>query len=105
MSSRSDFILTAVSRAIRARPITPSVAAAWTAARLRQTTEHALSEATSARRRSHSAADASPGLDGAAGVLGALYSRCNLRTAGETCGCRWCGTRLGSTCADVRPCE
>ena len=102
MLSRSDFIFTAVSRAMRARPITPSVAAAWTAARLRQTTEHAFSEATSARSRSHSAAAESPDLDGAAGVLGALYSRCSLRTAGETCGCRWCGTRLGSTWAGVR---
>lgn len=86
MSSRSDLIFTAVSRAIRARPITPSVAAAWTAARLRQTTEHALSEAISARRRSHSAAEESPVLDDAAGVLDVLYSRCSLRTAGETCG-------------------
>lgn len=86
MSSRSALIFTAASRAMRARPITPSVAAAWTAARLRQTTEHALSEATSARRRSHSAAEESPVLDGVVSVLDVLYSRCSRRTAGETCG-------------------
>ena len=70
-------IFIAWSRASRARPTRPSDAAAWTAARFRQISQHERSEAFSARRRSHSSVGLEFGVE-----HGMVKSRLSLRMAG-----------------------
>ena len=90
----SLFILTAWSRASRARPTRPSDAAACTAARLRQTSQQDRSEMFSARSLSHSEAG-----DEAGTGLGMVKSSDNLRMAGVRCGRRCSGSKVASICA------
>ena len=85
------------SRVRRARPTRPRDAAACTAARFRQISQHALREAFSDRSRSHSV------IGEACGVVDATEkSKQSLRMAGVRWGRKCVGISAGSIVANVR---